>query len=213
LKVFSFCSLLAKEPPKKHKPKRSREIVPNPPAQRPAKAGVGDLWAESEAPKPPRSPWEEYWIPSTQKEREALQSQRRVSKPLYAPPASSTARKALVDPRSLSNGLSYHPDRESHQDALGEAAAHEVRLLQEAERLKKTLHVRSDLPDDSRADEETLAQMVQFVRGGMRPLTEAGEEREEEVEDEDERQKVRVACWCVLARVHVSEDYTKQAYI
>ncbi len=192
-------------------------MVPHPPAQRPAKAGVGNLWAASEAPKPPPSKWQEHWIPATQAEREAQQSQRRTSKPLYTPPAATAGRKALVDVRSLSNGLSYRPDRESHQDALGEAAAHEMRLLQEAERLDRALRVRPDLPDDTRADAETLEKMVRFVRGGMRVSTEPGEQEREGEEEDDEaeggRQKVSSRRVFVQCASRFSDDYSKQAYI
>ncbi len=181
---------------KAHKPKRGREPVPtNPPNARPARAGLSDLWEHVE--EAPVSEWHEHWVPATKKERDVIQSKKRQARPSYVPPA---AAQGVFDSRSLSNGLSYRPDPESHQDALGEATAYEVKAAEEAKRLKRVLQVKKGLPDDSLTEAKTLQEMVEFVRGGMQVSTEApGEEASDEAEQW--REKVSDVC-LVFGRCH-----------
>lgn len=170
------------------KPKKVRgggPIVKGPPEVRGgAPSGPLDPWAA--APPAALSPWQEHWIPATASEREQARARLLARREVYVPPAAAKRVNAPLA-ETPSNGLSYNPDRASHQDVLGEATAYEMKKMEAEKKLRKTLKADKRLPDDRQADERALAEMVEFVRGGMQVKYVPGEVNADEEGEEKEK--------------------------
>ena len=194
---LSLCLVFSKvwncqERKKTSKPKKVRgggAIVSNPPVNvRVRSSALVDPWAEK--PVVEESPWEQYWIPANKAERELARDKQLAKREVYVPPAAMKRANAPLS-EVPKNGLSYNPDRESHQDVLGEATAYEMKIAMEEKKLKKKLKIDKSLPDDSIADSQTLAEMVEFVRGGMQVKFDPNKDGDEGVV----REKVKgIAC-------------------
>lgn len=150
----------------------------------PNEAELMDLWANTKVEPVPA--WEEGWIPLDPKERPKALAPKRKPEDLFKPKA-AVHNKVYTD---AGHGLSYNPDPEAHQDRVGEATAHEVKLAAEVKRIEQKLK-RTNQKDDTEVNERALADMVNFINSGMRVVNKPRKSNDNDGDSDSDSEELR----------------------